>query len=260
MRIGILCSGGDGSGVNACLYQLYKKLKKHEVVLFNHGLEGVINNEVSNVTFKDIKNAKNDGGIIIKTSRSERFLTTRGFNKFKENLEKNRIDLLIILGGNGSLLACKKIVQAGIKCAFIPLTIDNDLLESDYSIGFDTAVSNATYFIENINKTMETFDRICIYEVMGRNCPEIAIGVANNIKDSFLFKSGSKFEDCLDFVKKRLKVTTSPIIVLQENVINGKELEEYLIQNIKNCKIKFVQVGYFQRGGKPTEKDRKSVV
>jgi len=73
MRIGILCSGGDGSGVNACLYQLYKKLKKHEVVLFNHGLEGVINNEVSNVTFKDIKNAKNDGGIIIKTSRSERF-------------------------------------------------------------------------------------------------------------------------------------------------------------------------------------------
>jgi len=257
MKIGIICSGGDGSGVNACLFNLSKFLHKYKVVFFDHGLEGVINNEISSVTNNDIKKVRNQGGIIIKTSRSSKFLTKKGFELFIGNIKKNNIDLLIILGGNGSFEACKKIIATGIKCVFIPLTIDNDLIYSDYSIGFDTAVNNACNYIKTVHTCMETFDRICIYEVMGRHCPKIANSIAEKIKPCYVYSQESNLEDCLNKTKEFLKTKTSPIIVLQENVIDRNELVKYLKNNIKNCKIKAVEVGYFQRGGNSTKLELK---
>jgi len=255
MNIAIIGSGGDGAGMNECLYTLYSKLKKHNIMLFCHGLQGIINNEIVNYSINDLKQERTKGGIIIKSSRSSEFMTDKGFNKCISNLKKNKIDILIIMGGNGSYQATKKIIQAGIPCVFIPTTIDNDIKQSDYCIGFSTAVTNAIDFIQKVNTSMQAFDRTCIYEVMGRHCPDIANSVSEIVKADYCFTNSSNFDDCYKKVNKAYKSNKSPIIILQENVINIDEVKYYLMENIKDIDVKTAVVGYVQRGGDATKKE-----
>ena len=257
MNIAIIGSGGDGAGMNACLYHLCCGLKKHNITLFYRGLSGIIKNDKINLTLNQLKQEKNKGGIIIKSSRCPEFLTQKGFDKAVLNLKENNIDVLIVMGGNGSLQGVKKLVGAGINCIFIPTTIDNDIKESDYTIGFDTAVSNAVDFVKKVNTSMQSFDRVCIYEVMGRHCPDIANCVKELTNSEFCYTTESKMEDCLKVVKKCLKNNIIPKIILQENVIKTEDLKDYLSQNLKNIDVKIAVVGYVQRGGNATQKELK---
>ncbi len=257
MNIAIIGSGGDGAGMNECLYNLCKHLKKHNVVLFCHGLQGIINNEVSDISLKTIKQERKKGGIVIKSSRSTEFLTEKGFFKCVNNLKKHKIDTLIVMGGNGSLMATKKLVSAGINCVFIPTTIDNDIKCSDYSIGYSTAVNNAVDFIEKVNTSMMSFDRTCIYEVMGRHCPDIANSVSKRVNACFCFTGKSLKSAMLKSVKLCLKTNNSPIVIVQENTVNIDELKNYLLEKLKNVDVKSAVVGYVQRGGFATKTELK---
>lgn len=253
MKIAIIGSGGDGAGMNQCLYELCKKLKKHEVVLFYRGFQGLINNSIANIPLKTLKQEREKGGIIIKSSRSAEFLTQEGFNKAVKNLHKNKIDVLIVMGGNGSFKGVKKLANEGINCLFIPTTIDNDIEESDYCIGYSTAVANAVDFVEKVDVSMQAFDRICIYEVMGRHCPDIAISVNEITKSNYCYTSKSSKSDCLKKIKKAITNDVSPKIILQENVIDNQILKNYLTDNLKNKDVKVAVVGYVQRGGMATK-------
>lgn len=255
MNIAIIGSGGDGAGMNMCLYQMCKNLKNHNVILFNKGYQGVIDNNIANFTLKDLQRVKNKGGIIIKSSRSSEFMTEEGFNKAVNNLKKNNVDVLVVMGGNGSLQGVRELVNAGVNCIFIPTTIDNDIKESDYSIGYNTAVANAVDFIEKVDTSMKAFDRACIYEVMGRHCPDIANSVTEIVSADFCYTSKSNFKDCLKKIKEVCKTNKAPIIILQENVINIDELKNYLMKNIKEIEVKTAIVGYVQRGGDATKKE-----
>ena len=249
MNIAIIGSGGDGAGMNECLYNLCSQLKKHNLVLFYHGLQGIIDDEVAHISLKDIKKDRTKGGIIIKSSRSSEFMTPKGFSKCVNNLNYHKINVLIIMGGNGSLQATLKLCEAGINCIFIPTTIDNDIKQSDYSIGYATAVDNAVDFVEKVNTSMRAFDRTCIYEVMGRHCPDIANSVSKRVNACYCFTDKSTKEDLLKVVKKELKTNSAPIIILQENVIDINDLKQYLLENLKNVDVKTAVVGYVQRGG-----------
>jgi len=255
MNIAIIGSGGDGAGMNMCLYEIFRKLKNHVVILFNRGYQGIIDNDISDYTVCDLQRVKTKGGIIIKSSRSTEFMTEKGFNKAVNNLKNHKVDVLIIMGGNGSLKGARELTKAGINCIFIPTTIDNDIKESDYSIGFDTAVSNAVDFIEKVDTSMKAFDRACIYEVMGRHCPDIANSVSEIVKADYCFTNSSNFDDCYKKVNKAYKSNKSPIIILQENVINIDEVKYYLMENIKDIDVKTAVVGYVQRGGDATKKE-----
>lgn len=255
MNIAIIGSGGDGAGMNMCLYQMCKNLKHHNVILFNKGYQGLIDNNIANFTLKDLQQEKNKGGIIIKSSRSSEFMTEKGFNKAIDNLKKNNVDVLVVMGGNGSLQGVRELVKAGVNCIFIPTTIDNDIKESDYSIGYNTAVANAVDFIEKVDTSMKAFDRACIYEVMGRHCPDIANSVTEIVKADYCYTSDSTFKDCLNKIKKVYETNKAPIIILQENVINFDELKNYLMENIKGIEVKVAVVGYVQRGGNATKKE-----
>ena len=255
MNIAIIGSGGDGAGMNMCLYELCKKLKHHNVILFYRGFQGLIDNSIANYSLNFLRDKKQDGGIIIKSSRSSEFMTEKGFNKAIKNLEKNNIGVLIVMGGNGSLCGVKKLAQAGVKCIFIPTTIDNDIKESDYSIGFDTAVCNAVDFVQKVDVSMQAFDRLCIYEVMGRHCPDIANCVGDITNADYVYTSDSTKKDCLNQIKKSIKKDLSPKIILQENVLPNEELKEYLSNNLKNVDVKVAVVGYVQRGGKATKRE-----
>lgn len=253
MNIAIIGSGGDGAGMNQCLYELCRKLKKHNVTLFYRGYQGIIDNSIFEYNLSLLKGQRQNGGIIIKSSRSAEFMTEKGFNKAVRVLKERNIECLIVMGGNGSLKGARKLVEAGVNCIFIPTTIDNDIEESDYSIGFNTAVVNAIDFVEKVDTSMQAFDRLCIYEVMGRHCPDIANCVAEEVGADYCYTSESSLEDCLKVIKKVLKKDLSPKIILQENVIDANELKTYLTNNLKKVDVKVQVVGYVQRGGNATK-------
>lgn len=255
MNIAIIGSGGDGAGMNQCLYEMVRKLKKHNVVLFYRGYQGIIDNAVANYSVNFLKEERTKGGIIIKSSRSLEFMTEKGFNRAVETLHSHKIDILIVMGGNGSLCGARKLSKSGIKVIFIPTTIDNDIKESDYSIGFDTAVCNAVDFVNKVNTSMQAFDRLCIYEVMGRHCPDIAESVSDLTNADYCYTSESTKEECLKFIKRALKRDLSPKIILQENVLQNEELQQYLKENLKDIDVKVAVVGYVQRGGYATKKE-----
>lgn len=255
MNIAIIGSGGDGAGMNECLYNLCKKLSKHNIILFNRGLQGIIENDILNLSLAEIKKHRTLGGIIIKSSRSADFLTEKGYQKFLKNIKNNKIDVLIVMGGNGSLQATRKIISSGIKCVFIPTTIDNDIKLSDYSMGFDTAIYNATDFINKVTISMKAFDRTCIYEVMGRHCEDLAKAVASNTNACYTFTANSTKTELLNAVKNDLKTNLAPIVILQENTVNIEELKKYLSQKLPKNDIKCEVVGYVQRGGYSTKKE-----
>lgn len=255
MNIAIIGSGGDGAGMNMCLYELVKRLKKHNIVLFYRGYQGIIDGQKANFTLKELESEKTKGGIIIKSSRSPEFMTEKGFKKALNVLKQNNVDLLIVMGGNGSLKGATALYKAGLNVIFIPTTIDNDIAESDYSIGFDTAVTNAVDFVEKVDTSMQAFDRTCIYEVMGRHCPDIAESVAKITNADYCYTSKSTKTDMVKTIKKTLKKDLSPKIILQENVIDANELKTYLNENIKGLDVKVAVVGYVQRGGNATKKE-----
>ncbi|MBQ9786342.1 MAG: 6-phosphofructokinase [Clostridia bacterium] len=255
MNIAIIGSGGDGAGMNQCLYELCKRLKKHNITLFYRGYQGLIDNTVATYSLNFLKEERTKGGIIIKSSRSPEFMTEKGYKKALKNLKENNVDLLIVMGGNGSLQGVKKLASSGVKCIFIPTTIDNDIAESDYCIGFDTAVNNAVDFVTKVDTSMQAFDRTCIYEVMGRHCPDIANAVAKLTCADYCYTDSSTKEDMLKNIKKALKVDLSPKVILQENVIDANELKTYLQDNLKGADVKVQIVGYVQRGGYATKKE-----
>jgi len=257
MTIAIIGSGGDGAGMNECLYTLCAGLADQKIVLFNRGLQGIIENDVVNFSLEELKAERKKGGIIIKSSRSTDFLTDKGFKKCLNNLKKNNTDILIIMGGNGSLAGARKLSYSGVNVVFIPTTIDNDIAESDYTMGFDTACNNAIDFVQKVDISMKSFDRICIYEVMGRHCDDIAQEVGKTVGACFVFTGESKKEDMLKAVKKELKTNLAPIIILQENTTNIVDLADYLKQNLKGKDIKYSVIGYVQRGGYCTAKELK---
>ncbi len=257
MNIGILASGGDGAGMNYCLYNIYKKLYKHnKIFLFNRGYFGLINNDVLDFNFNYIKKHKNDGGIMIKTSRCPEFETLEGQEKALENLAKNKIDVLIVMGGNGSLKGAKELVKENINIMFIPCTIDNDVLNSEYCIGFDTACYNCASFINQVNDTMKSFNRTCIYEAMGRKCPAIAITVGNMVDADYMYVSNNcSVESCIEALRKIKEKKDAPIVILRENLIDIKYLKKE-IENKLNLDVRTCIVGYLQRGGKPTKLEK----
>lgn len=253
MNIAIIGSGGDGAGMNQCLYEICKRLNKHNITLFYRGYQGIIDNSVFEYNLSLLKGQRQKGGIIIKSSRSAEFMTEKGFNKAVKVLKERSIDCLIVMGGNGSLKGARKLAEAGVNIVFIPTTIDNDIAESDYCIGFSTAVANAIDFVEKVDTSMQAFDRLCIYEVMGRHCPDIANCVACETGADYCYTSESSLDDCLKVIKNVLKKDLSPKIILQENVIDANELKEYLASRLKKVDIKVQIVGYVQRGGNATK-------
>ena len=258
MKIGILASGGDGAGMNACLYKIASLLKNDELILFNRGYFGLINNELCNFDYKYIKQHSTDGGIMIKTSRCPEFKTQPGIQKAVQTYKLHNLDGLIVMGGNGSLMGAKELEKNGLNIYFIPCTIDNDVAGSEYCIGFDTACHNCTEFINNVNATMKSFNRTCIYEAMGRECPAIAITVANRVDADYLYVGKScSIEECVEKIKIALTKKDAPIILLRENLVDIQILRRALMENL-NIDVKTCIVGYIQRGGKPTKLEIKN--
>ena len=262
-RIAVLTSGGDCSGMNACIRSVVRTavFKGMEVVGFLRGYIGLVNNEKVILNHRSVSGIINLGGTILKTGRCKEFYTYEGRKLAFENLVKNNIDGLIVIGGNGSFkgahLLCK---EFGAKVIGIPATIDNDILGTDLSLGADTAVNVAIDALDKIRDTATSHERIFIIEVMGRKHGFIAleVGIASGAEIVLIPEIPFNLKKVIEVLKKGIeKGKKSYIIVMAEGVGSSYRIGERISSLLPHSEVRVTILGYIQRGGKPTYFSRK---
>ena len=184
-RIGVLTSGGDAPGMNAALRAVVRACKFYEIqsVGIRQGYEGLINNDMIDLGPRSVKNIINQGGTILKTARSLEFKTKEGRQKAYNHLIQNKIDALVVIGGDGSFTGANIFhKEFGIPFIGIPGTIDNDIFGTDFTIGYDTALNTVIDAIDKLRDTATSHDRVFFVEVMGRDAGFIALnsGIASD--------------------------------------------------------------------------------
>ncbi|MDD5680230.1 MAG: 6-phosphofructokinase [Candidatus Omnitrophica bacterium] len=260
-KMAVLTSGGDSPGMNAAIRgvvrtAVYNKLPIYGVI---RGYQGLVNGDFVEMNHRSVSNIISRGGTILKTSRSEEFMTHEGRKKAVAQLEKYNIDGLVVIGGNGSFQGAHKLAKDwGIAVIGIPGTIDNDLSGTDYTIGADTAVNTALDAIDKIRDTVDSMERIFVVEVMGREDAFIAIrvGLTGGAEDILVPNTEYNIDDMCDEMREgRRKGKISWIVVVSEGVASAKDVAG-LIQENTGFEVRYITLGHVQRGGSPTAMDR----
>src|SRR5205085_3546815 len=187
-KIGVLCSGGDSPGMNACIRAVVRTGIHHglEVYGIMRGYSGMVEDDIVKMESRSVANIIQRGGTILKTARCKEFFDVEGRKKAYENLSKRGIDGLVIIGGDGSFRGAQAFSsEYNIPCIGLPGTIDKDIAGTDFTIGFDTAVNTAVEAIDKIRDTMDAHDRLFVIEVMGRDSGYIALhsGIATGAEN-----------------------------------------------------------------------------
>lgn len=261
-RIGVLTSGGDSPGMNAAIRAVvrYAINQGMEVYGIERGYVGLINNNIHQLNRRSVSDIIQRGGTILKTARCNEFKEVEYMQQAVDNMEAYGIEGLVVIGGDGSFRGAKDLyTQFGIKTVGIPGTIDNDLAYTDYTLGFDTSVNTVVSAINNLRDTMTSHDRVCIIEVMGRKCGDIALYSGISGGAELILVPEVEFD--LKQIVKKITLNqrvgkTSDIIVLAEGVCKAEELKQQLKDNGIKGSIKTTTLGYIQRGGAPTMFDR----
>lgn len=260
-RIGVLTSGGEGAGMNACVRAVTRYALRHgiEVMGIYRGYAGMMNEEIQPLTHRSVSGIINEGGTFLKTSRSAEFMTEDGQRRAVEVLKKFGIDALVVIGGEGSYQGAIRLERTwGIPCVGVPGTIDNDINGTDSTIGADTAVNVALDAIDKIRDTATSMERIFVVEVMGRNYGFIALKVAVTGGVEEVLLPGRKFDIydiCHDIVEGNLRGKVSWIIVVAEGAAKAVDIAAQ-IHDITGLETREVTLGHIQRGGRPTARDR----
>lgn len=263
-RIGVFTSGGDSPGMNACLRAVVRGALYYGVEVYGiyRGYRGMIENDIHLMSSRDVSNIIQRGGTVLKTARSQRFMTKEGREKAYQNLKNLEIDGLVAIGGNGTLKGMQAF-SAEHKIPYVgaPGTIDNDLNGTDYTIGFDTAINTALEAIDKIRDTADSLERGFFIEVMGRHCGDIALltGIGGGAEIVMLPEIVDSLDEIVVSIKEMLaNKKTSLIVVVAEGdeLGNAEELGKKVREQIPKFKFRVTNLGHIQRGGSPTAADR----
>ena len=263
-RIAVLTSGGDAPGMNSAVRAVVFAAVNsgYEVVGVYRGYEGLIDWEVKKLTIDDVRNINNQGGTILFSSRSERFLDKKYREIAADNMRVHGIDAVVAVGGDGTLRGAIELRKEGVNIICIPGTIDRDVACTEYTLGFDTAANTATEAIDRIRDSSLSHGRCTVVEVMGRKRGYIALwaGMATSADAIVLPEKwdyeNSNFDNIINALKKRhVDGRNSYLVVLAEGVTDAGKLAE-LIQKETGIESRVSVLGYIQRGGSPTSKDR----
>ncbi|MGZ3861813.1 MAG: 6-phosphofructokinase [Bacteroidia bacterium] len=262
-KIAVLTSGGDAPGMNACLRAVVRTALYHnmEVVGFRHGYEGLIHDEHIQLNHKSVANIIQRGGTILKTARSKRFMTDEGINKAADTLKKHGIEGLVVIGGDGTFkgaIALSKIIN--IPIVGCPGTIDNDLVGTDFTIGYDTAINTVIDAVDKIRDTAESHDRVFIVEVMGRDAGLIALrsGIGTGAQAILIPETKNDSNKLIERLNKTRKDKASKIIIVAEGDESGGayKVAELVKKHFPQFDMRVSILGHMQRGGSPTCMER----
>jgi len=262
-KIGVLTSGGDAPGMNACIRAVvrYGASRRLEVVGIRRGYCGILERDFVKLGRRSVANIIHRGGTILETARCEEMKTEEGIQKAVEVLQREAVEGLITIGGDGTLRGAAALAEAGTtKVIGIPATIDNDVYGTDYAIGFDTAINTALDAIDKIRDTAGAMPRPFFIEVMGRHRGFIAldVGIAGGAEDILIPEVETKIEDlCLDIQRSFKKGKKSSIVIVAEGDEAGGALSiaQQVWERLK-LEYRICVLGHVQRGGSPTARDR----
>ena len=260
-KIAVLTSGGDAPGMNSAIRAVVYSAYQFgiEVVGILRGYEGLIDWETKPLGLDEVRNINNQGGTILYTSRSDRFLQPEYRKQAADNLKKNEIDAVIAIGGDGTLRGAIEFQKEGINIVCIPGTIDRDVACTEYTLGFDTAANTATDAIDKIRDSSVSHGRCSVVEVMGRKRGYIALwaGMAT-AADAIILpeKWEGDYDSVTEAIKKRhADGRDSYLVVVAEGVTDAPELADR-IRERTGIESRVSVLGYIQRGGSPSAKDR----
>ena len=264
-KVGFLTSGGDSPGMNAAIRSVVRSCSYHNVDCFciQQGFQGLINDDMIQMNARSVNNIINKGGTILKSARSLEFRTKAGRKKAFENLIKNKIDSLIVIGGDGSFTGAMIFEdEYQIPIIGIPGTIDNDIFGTSYTIGYDTAINTVIDAIDKIRDTASSHNRLFFVEVMGRDAGHIALnaGIGAGAEEILIPEEDLGLDRLLESLKRSEKSgKSSSIVVVAEGEKSGKnvyEIAAYVEKNLPYYEVRVSVLGHMQRGGTPTCFDR----
>ncbi|WP_020657855.1 6-phosphofructokinase [Amycolatopsis benzoatilytica] len=283
MRVGVLTGGGDCPGLNAVIRAVVRKgIEVHdwEFVGFRNGWQGPLTGDSRPLGLADVEDILTRGGTILRSSRTNPYKVEGGVEKIRQVLADQGVDALIAIGGEDTLGVAKRLTDDGIGVVGVPKTIDNDLGATDYTFGFDTAVSIATEAIDRLHTTAESHHRALVIEVMGRHAGWIALhsGLAGGASVILVPERQFSVDQVVQWVERRFEKEYAPIIVVAEGAL-PEGGEEKLLTGEKDAfghvrlggignwladeisartgkESRAVVLGHVQRGGTPTAYDR----
>ncbi len=259
-RIAVLTSGGDAPGMNAAIRAVvrYGIGMDMEVMGVERGLQGLIDDLFVPMNMRSVSDIIHRGGTILKTARCPEFKTEEGQQKAIKNLRAHGVEGLIVIGGDGSFMGAKAMIDRGFPSIGIPGTIDNDLAYTDYTLGFDTACNTILDAINKIRDTMSSHERVSIIEVMGRNCGDLALytGLCGGAEVIIVPERKMTIDEIVETLGGGMEHgKTSGIIVLAEGAGQADELKAQLSARTEMV-VKSTRLGHVQRGGSPSCRDR----
>ncbi len=259
-KVGILTSGGDAPGMNAAIRASVRAALHYgyDVVGINRGYAGLLEKDFIPMNTNLVRGIIGLGGTILRTSRSEFFPTEAGLQKATDILNDFGIDSLVVIGGDGSLSGAVELEKRGISVVGMPGTIDNDFGASDYTIGFDTAVSTALDAIAKIRDTTFSHNRINIVQVMGRTCGDIALyaGFSSGADAIIIPEMETNLKEiCETLLRGRDRNELASIVMLAEGCGSYRDYVDQF-EEMTGVVTKGTNLGYIQRGGSPTHFDR----
>ncbi len=261
--IGILTSGGDAPGMNAAIRAVTRSgiYNGFNMIGIYRGWEGLINNEMKPFTTEDVSGIIGRGGTILKTARSAEFVTAEGRAKAYENLKKNNIDALVVIGGNGSLTGAKVFAQEyDVCCVGLPGTIDNDLYGTDNTIGYDTTMNTIMECVDRIRDTAQSHERIFFVEVMGRDAGFLAqnSAIACGAEAAIIPEENTEVDQLAEFMDRGIrKSKKSCIVIVSESPKCGAMYyAERVKKEFPDFDVRVSILGHLQRGGSPSARDR----
>ncbi|MGE0632175.1 MAG: 6-phosphofructokinase [Pseudobdellovibrionaceae bacterium] len=262
-KIGVFTSGGDAPGMNAAIRAVvrYAISKNCEVVGIRHGYQGMINGEFEKLSLRSVANIIQRGGTFLKTARCPDFHKPEVRKKAADLVKSEKIQGLVCIGGDGSFMGAHLIGSENqIPVIGVPGTIDNDIVDTDTTIGFDTAVNTALQAIDRIRDTAASHDRLFIVEVMGRDSGFLAIdvGLAGGAEEIFIPETLNNIDKAIDHVKRGIaKGKLSSILITAEGQKPGRAYDlADAIRKKAGFEAKVCILGHIQRGGSPTAADR----
>jgi 6-phosphofructokinase 1 len=262
-NIGVLTSGGDAPGMNAAIRAVVRAAVYYDLQVTGilRGYEGLVNGDFIEMDRKSVANIIQRGGTILKTARSESFRTKEGRAQAYDQLKKNSIDALIVIGGDGTFTGADLFThEFDFPVIGLPGTIDNDLEGTDFTIGYDTAINTVINAVDKIRDTAESHDRLFIVEVMGRDSGLIALrsGIGVGAEAIMIPEANMGIDGLITRLETGRKDKASKIIIVAEGdeIGGGFNVGEALKKKFPAYDIRVSVLGHIQRGGKPSCMDR----
>ena len=260
-RIGVLTSGGDAPGMNACVRAVVRTALYHGIECYGirRGFNGLISGDIIKLDEKNVSHIINRGGTILYTARSKEFINEEGQHKAYSTCKFLGLDSIVAIGGDGTFRGARALSKWGVNVICIPATIDNDISCTHYCIGFDTAANTAIECIDKLRDTMQSHERCSVVEVMGRNAGFLAMYVGLAVGATAVLVPEKEIDFDHDVIEKireaRMNGFTHYMIVVAEGAGSAADIANQIKDRI-DLDPRVTVLGHIQRGGTPTGRDR----